>query len=103
PLVRLANLVFSGRRESETAALADRAAEWLNRLSARKPALGLTIIGPAPCPIQRIKSRWRWHILLKAERPKALTQVAGYFASRFKVPNRGELRAIVDRDPTTLL
>ena len=25
------------------------------------------IIGPAPCPVERIKNRWRWHVLLKAE------------------------------------
>jgi primosomal protein N' (replication factor Y) (superfamily II helicase) len=90
-------------REKETADLAQQGADWLARLLHRKESLDVTVIGPAPCPISRIKSRWRWHLLLKATRSKELTQVGRYFAGRFPVPNRWGLRAIVDRDPTTLL
>ena len=103
PNVRLANLVFSGMRENDTADLAQRGVDWLARLFRREEALDVTVIGPAPCPINRIKSRWRWHLLLKATRSSELTRVVRYFADRFPVPNRGGLRAIVDRDPTTLL
>jgi primosomal protein N' (replication factor Y) len=62
-----------------------------------------TIVGPAPCPIDRIKNRWRWHLLLKSERPADLTRVATYFAQKLRVPSKGELRVVVDRDPVSLL
>ena len=41
-------------------------------------------VGPAPCAIERIKKRWRWHLLLKSEHPAALTRVARYFLERFE-------------------
>ena len=61
-------------------------------VSSRLIAPGLTMIGPAPCPIERVKRRWRWHVLLKAEHSGELTRVAHYFMRRFPVPNRAELR-----------
>jgi primosomal protein N' (replication factor Y) (superfamily II helicase) len=61
------------------------------------------LVGPAPCPVDRIKTRWRWHSLLKAERPQDLTRVLRYFAARYDVPNREGLRVVVDRDPVSLL
>jgi primosomal protein N' (replication factor Y) len=103
PAVRLANVVFSGRQEDETAALAQRGADWLERLVARSGREGISIIGPAPCPIERIKTRWRWHLLVKASRSSDLSRIVRYFAARFTVDPRGGLRATVDRDPAALL
>ena len=82
---------------------AQRGAEWIGRLLEREGGLGVTVVGPAPCPISRIKGRWRWHILLKAEKSRELTRVAGYFARRFPLSARSSVRVIVDRDPTALL
>src|SRR4051812_3274484 len=65
PLVRLANLVFSGTNEAAVVRLAESGATWIERLIARRKLGGLTIVGPAPCPIERIKNRWRWHVLIK--------------------------------------
>jgi primosomal protein N' (replication factor Y) len=105
PMVRLANVVFSGTSEARTAELADRGAAWLRRLlRGRSSTEGVTIIGPAPCPVERIKARWRWHVLLKAEHPAELTRVARYFAERFTVPKTThDLRVTIDRDPVALL
>ena len=61
------------------------------------------LLGPAPCPIERIKQRWRWHFLLKAEHPAELTRVLRYFAERFPVPKTGGMRLAIDRDPVALL
>jgi primosomal protein N' (replication factor Y) len=103
PVVRLANVVFSGTAESATMDLAERGAAWLRGLIAARGGGGLTLIGPAPCPIERIKNRWRWHVLLKAEQPGELTRVARYFLERFEVPKVAQLRVAVDRDPVALL
>jgi primosomal protein N' (replication factor Y) len=102
PTVKLANLVFSGTEQEQAVALAEQGARWLSRLVDRV-GVEVAIVGPAPCPVERIKTRWRWHVLLKADRNSDLTRVATYFASRFPVPHRGDLRVIVDRDPVSLL
>jgi primosomal protein N' (replication factor Y) len=103
PTLRLANIVFSGTGENATARLAAEGATWLHGLLARRPIHGLTLVGPAPCPVERIKDRWRWHLLIKAELPAALTRVGRYFLERFPVPKTGGLRVTFDRDPVALL
>ena len=103
PMVRLVNVVFSGTAEAATADVADRAAAWLRRLLRARATAGVTVVGPAPCPIERIKARWRWHVLLKAEQQPELTRVARYLAERFAVPKTHDLRMTIDRDPVALL
>jgi primosomal protein N' (replication factor Y) len=103
PYVRLANVVCSGVTEEGTAQLAISAAEWIRKLLAAHPVPGVTVVGPAPCPIDRIKRRWRWHLLLKSEHASSLTRVARYFVEKFEVPSREEMRVALDRDPVVLL
>ncbi|HKO15743.1 MAG TPA: primosomal protein N', partial [Gemmatimonadaceae bacterium] len=103
PNVRLANIVFSGATEAATEQLATRGTEWLHAIVAGRPGRGLTIVGPAPCPVERIKNRWRWHVLVKARHPGELTKVARYFLERFDVPKSGGMRVTLDRDPVALL
>jgi primosomal protein N' (replication factor Y) len=103
PNVRLANVVVSGTNEDATARLATRAVAWLHRLLESHPSPGVTVIGPAPCPVERVKQRWRWHLLLKGERPQELGRVARYLVERFEVPHQHGLRMTLDRDPVALL
>ena len=57
----------AGSPRRETAGLAERGAAWLRRrVEAANAGAGITIIGPAPCPVERIKDRWRWHVLVKS-------------------------------------
>ncbi len=103
PMVRLANVVFSGLTEADTESLAQRGSAWLRRLVERHAPGAVTVVGPAPCAIERIKTRWRWHVLLKAEQPRELGRVGRYFLERFTVPKTGGLRVALDRDPVSLL
>jgi primosomal protein N' (replication factor Y) (superfamily II helicase) len=103
PNVRLVNIVFSGSIEDSTAKLAIHAGEWLRELIATRAGNDVIVVGPAPCPIERIKRRWRWHVLLKSEHPAELTRVSRYFMERFEVPGRAQLRVTLDRDPVALL
>jgi primosomal protein N' (replication factor Y) len=102
PNVRVANVVFSGATEDATARIAAKCAAWLHALVAKvhSPVL---IVGPAPSPVERIKNRWRWHLLLKSEQARDLTRVLRYLAERFEVPKGGQLRLTIDRDPVSLL
>jgi len=102
PQVRLANLVLSGRHEMRVQDAASRAADWLAGLFTSKGIEHIDLLGPAPCPIDRLRNRWRWHLLLKSHDGKALGRVLRFFASRFELP-AGELRLEIDRDPVSLL
>jgi primosomal protein N' (replication factor Y) len=103
PFARLANVIVSGLSENATMELAQTAGAWLHALVAKREEGRVSIIGPAPCPVDRVKKRWRWHLLLKAEEASPLTRVGRYFASRFPVPKAYGLRITVDRDPVSLL
>jgi primosomal protein N' (replication factor Y) len=56
----------------------------------------LSVLGPAPCPIARLKGRWRWHVLVKASEPRAIGRVVRAIGARGR-------SVIVDRDPVSLL
>ena len=103
PTVRLANVVFSGLREEETMQLAADTAERLEGMLAKHRDMAVTLVGPAKCPIERIKNRWRWHLMLKSDHPAHLTRVARFVARRQPAPGSGQLRVVVDRDPVALL
>ena len=80
-----------------------QAAERVRRLASREGMESVTMVGPAKCPVERIKNRWRWHLMLKSSQPAALTRVGRHLAERLEVPSRGQLRIVVDRDPVSLL
>jgi len=101
PHVALANLVVSGTGEDAVADAAVALGRWLRALAAARPETGAAILGPAPCPIGRIRGRWRWHLLLKAPDAARLSGLARYVAAR--APVRGGTRLVVDRDPASLL
>jgi len=63
--------------------------------------LPLIVLGPAPCPIERIKDRWRHHLILKGP-PQALGRWVRAAAPQL-VAGRGDVRVAVDRDPVSLL
>ncbi|HEX3159010.1 MAG TPA: primosomal protein N' [Gemmatimonadaceae bacterium] len=103
PTVRLANVVFSGLQEQAVQELAEEGARWLRELVKAHADGQITLLGPAPCAVERIKTRWRWHVLLKASSASALSRVSRYFLQRFAIPASHQMRVTVDRDPVSLL
>ena len=99
PATSLVNLLVSGVVERDVGARAAALADWCAALLARYD-LPVTLLGPAPCPLARIKNRWRWHILLKGP-SAALGRIVRYAARR--LVRAGEVRVVIDRDPVSLL
>jgi primosomal protein N' (replication factor Y) len=99
PSVALVNLIASGTDEAAVARETARAAEWLVKVVERTK-LEVMVLGPAPCPVARVKDRWRWHVLLKGPK-NALGSVVRYAAPRLRP--RGEVRFALDRDPVSVL
>ncbi len=99
PATSLVNLLVTGPNESEVGRAAAALADWCTALVAQH-ALPIEVLGPAPCPLVRIKERWRWHVLLKGP-SESLGRVVRYAAPR--LTGRGGVRIVIDRDPTSLL
>jgi primosomal protein N' (replication factor Y) (superfamily II helicase) len=99
PAVSLVNLIYSGPDEREVGRRAAGLADWCSALVS-KHGLPLSVLGPAPCPLARIKDRWRWHVLLKGPSDD-LGRVVRYAARRLR--REGKIRLVIDRDPVSLL
>lgn len=102
PHRRLANLVISGKTESRVIDVAEELSEWTRRLIRERRLAGIEVIGPAPCPIDRLRERWRWHFLIKADRATTLGGVLRFLGEQRGQPGSG-LRLEIDRDPEALL
>jgi primosomal protein N' (replication factor Y) len=99
PNASLVNLVVSGESETRVADAAVKVADWCGALVA-KQGLAVSVLGPAPCAIGRIKNRWRWHVVLRGE-SELLGRIVRYATD--KLPESPGVRVVMDRDPVSLL
>lgn len=103
PFVALVNVLVTGARETDVADAAVRLAEWLRRLGAARAKESLEVVGPAPAPLARLKGRWRWHLLLRADDRRNLGRVLRYTSRRVARLVGRRVRVTFDRDPVSLL
>jgi primosomal protein N' (replication factor Y) len=97
PRTGLVRFVVATADHGRTADLAEQVAAWLRRASRERLAGMLTVLGPAPCPLMRLKGKWRWHVLTKSSEPRVLGRVVRAWRAKAH-------RAVtVDRDPVSLL
>ncbi|MDX2192658.1 MAG: primosomal protein N' [Gemmatimonadales bacterium] len=98
PAAQLVNLLVTGEDEVAVAERGTRLAAWCAR-AVERHALPVDVLGPAPCPLQRLQGRWRWHVVLRG--PAApLGRLVRALAGR---TTGGEPRLAIDRDPMSLL
>jgi primosomal protein N' (replication factor Y) len=97
PRTGLVRFVISTSDHARTAELAEKVAAWLRRAAVERLDGMLTVLGPAPCPLMRLKGKWRWHVLTKSSEPRVLGRVVRAWRANAH-------RAVtVDRDPVSLL
>ena len=95
PFGRLAAVVLSAAQEREAEVLArDVAASAPN-------AHGVKVFGPAPAPISVLRGRWRWRLLVQADRRVDLSAYMAAWRGQMSV--RGSGRVTIDIDPYTFL
>jgi primosomal protein N' (replication factor Y) len=99
PEAALVNLVISGETDTRVADAAAGVAGWCTAL-VHAQRLAVDVLGPAPCAIGRIKSRWRWHVVLRGK-SEPLSRIVRYAAER--LPESPGVRVVMDRDPVSLL
>ena len=97
PFSKLLRVILSFRTK-------ERARKIISSLSAKVVKLnqpGITVLGPSPAPIERIKGLWRWHVILKGKNAKTLRRTAGLLVE--KVGSMKEVKIEIDVDPINLL
>jgi primosomal protein N' (replication factor Y) (superfamily II helicase) len=72
PFARLASLVYSHSNEKSCQAEAERFGKQLDQEIKSRGIAGLSIIGPAPAYIYRLRGRYRWQIILRGANPTEL-------------------------------
>jgi len=68
---------------------------------AKDNLLKLKVNGPAPAPLNRIKARWRCHLLLKSNKASTLNLITKHLQSKFTKSKR--VRVIYDIDPYDMM
>src|SRR6266404_5912379 len=103
PFARLVNL----RLDGPDGATVERAArELAGRMRRRARDLGLgegSVVGPAPPPLERVRGRWRWQILLRCGDVRALRALASAARSAQTSAPRAPVRLVIDVDPYSML
>ena len=62
---------------------------------------GLTVLGPAACPLSRLRGKYRWHLLIKAPDTDLLR--ARLRAAMAQLSQTDRIGLTVDIDPMSLL
>lgn len=64
---------------------------------------GVEVLGPAPAPIDRIRDRYRWQVLLKGETSSQLHVACRQVLENQPSLARGDIRIAVDVDPDSMM
>jgi len=99
PVSRIALLLLKGRNEEKVKFSATHVRHEIEKWSGAFP--DMILAGPAPAPLARTESKYRFHILLRTRQMTRLSQrLAGLIAS-LTLPE--EVAMTVDIDPVNLM
>ena len=72
PYGRLVRLTYADDDPSRARRQAEELAAALAGEMRRAGLAGLDLIGPAPCPLEKLRGQWRWQIILRGAEPHRL-------------------------------
>ncbi len=98
PFSRLVNIRFTGRFENETGDVANRSGEIARKLVSRLKVGALEVMGPSPCPVRKIRNRYRFQMLLKSHNAAMLHSFSRQLL-RLVSKEAGQVRVSIDVDP----
>jgi primosomal protein N' (replication factor Y) len=101
PFSRLAMVRVEGPDGSRVSRIAADAAKILSRSA---DTTGIKVLGPAPAPIERIKQRWRWQMMIKSNAIAPMRNALGAMNSALKpLAERDGVFLIIDIDPVRMM
>jgi primosomal protein N' (replication factor Y) len=101
PFSRLAMVRIEGEHPRALASVGDAVAKSLAREASPEE---LRVLGPSPAPIERIKQRYRWQVMVKARELKVMrTALARMRAEIGSTAERDGVFVAIDIDPVRML
>lgn len=100
PYSRLAGIIVSGREESQVLEVARQ----LGRTSPQgmtDSGLSIQTLGPAPAPLARLRGKYRYRLLVNADKPVHMQKILADWVNGFKIPST--VRVQIDIDPQSFL
>lgn len=103
PFSRLVSLRLDGPKLEEVEKRARTLATKLRELQHRRSSFRehIEVLGPAAAPIERLRNRYRWQLLLRSKQNAPLLQFAKQ--ARELLPPSRKVRLHIDVDPYTML
>jgi primosomal protein N' (replication factor Y) len=102
PFSRLIFVLVEHRDERLTRQLSTRIADDARLWCSRHDSSGtITVLGPAPAPLEKLRDCYRWQILVKGKHLATLHELAEHLVFHFG--NSREARVIIDIDPENML
>ena len=103
PFVRMINIRLEGLDQGRVKSLAEHLAQALHSLCQEQKEAPV-LLGPAPAPIERLKGRYRWHLLLKGRQSHTLHALVRKGKEMILVRAKAQgIRVIVDVDPYSMM
>ena len=100
PFTRLVTLLVDGPDEGEVEQAATALAERARALAGERD---ISVLGPAPQALARLRGRYRWHVLLKSAAGTPLREIAAALVAESDRAGRKKTRLIADVDPIEVL
>jgi len=101
PFARLAMVRIEGAEPRLVARVADAVAASLARAASPE---GIRVLGPAPAPIERIKQRYRWQVMIKSRELRPMRAALASMRSEVgPQAERDHVYLITDVDPVRML
>jgi primosomal protein N' (replication factor Y) (superfamily II helicase) len=101
PFARLAMVRIEGAEPQIVRRIAEAVAKSLAKDSTPE---GIRVLGPAPAPIERIKQRYRWQVMIKSRELKPMrAAIASMRAAVGPSAERDDIFLAIDIDPVRML
>ena len=103
PFSRLVGLKLDGPKIDEVEIKARMLGAMLRARAGKNPHVRdrIEILGPAPAPIQKLRNRYRWQLLLKGKQSASFLELAKQ--ARAALPRSRGIRLHIDVDPYNML
>lgn len=102
PFTRLCNLRLEGTNEAKVVSAAETLKNAALRLLDKKDG-SITILGPAPALLAKIKNRFRWQMLVKGSDVRRLHRFIHALKHSFDAKKLHGISLLVDMDPLTMI
>jgi len=95
PFSRIVRILFSGIREADVLRTAENVAVKLAEA-------GISFLGPAPAPLERIKDSYRWHLIVRDFEPDITKSLSAILKGE-KNSFANNVKITIDVDPLSLM